>query len=77
MGRRIRPVTIRREPDRSAPRFPSVTSFPSACWRCWCRELWMKSLGLKAVLLPPEEKKDVKTKIHAAKAVQERKNGKG
>ena len=34
----------------------------------WCRELWLKSLGLKAVLPPPEEKKDVKTAIEAAKA---------
>ena len=34
----------------------------------WCRELWFKSLGLKAVLPPPEEKKDVKTAIEAARA---------
>jgi hypothetical protein len=34
----------------------------------WCRELWLKSLGLKAVLPPPEEKKDVKTAIDAARA---------
>ena len=27
----------------------------------WCRELWLKSLGLKAVLPPPEERKDVKS----------------
>jgi len=39
----------------------------------WCRELWLKSLGLKAVLPPPEEKKDVKTAIEAAKAKQDRK----
>ena len=39
----------------------------------WCRELWLKSLGLKSVLPPPEEKKDVKTAIDAAKAKQERK----
>jgi hypothetical protein len=38
----------------------------------WCRELWLKSLGLKAVLPPPEEKKDVKTAIDAAKAKQAR-----
>jgi hypothetical protein len=31
----------------------------------WSRELWIKSLGLKAVLPPPEEKKDVKTAIGA------------
>ena len=40
--------------------------------RGWCRELWLKSLGLRAVLPPPEEKKDVKTEIDAAKAKQER-----
>jgi ferritin-like metal-binding protein YciE len=34
----------------------------------WSRELWIKSLGLKAVLPPPEEKKDVKTAIGAARA---------
>ena len=39
----------------------------------WCRELWLKSLGLKAVLPPPEEKKDVKTAIEAAQAKKERK----
>jgi rubrerythrin len=39
----------------------------------WCRELWLKSLGLKAVLPPPEEKKDVKTAIEAAQAKQDRK----
>jgi hypothetical protein len=36
----------------------------------WCRELWIESLGMKAVLPPPEERKDVKTAIGAAKAEQ-------
>ena len=36
----------------------------------WCRELWIKSLGLKAVLPPPEEQKHVKTAIGAARAEQ-------
>ena len=36
----------------------------------WCRELWIGSLGMKAVLPPPEEVKDVKTAIGAAKAEQ-------
>jgi rubrerythrin len=36
----------------------------------WCRELWMSSLGLKAVLPPPEEVRDVKTAIGAARAEQ-------
>lgn len=40
----------------------------------WCRELWMESLGMKAVLPPPEERKHVKTAIGAARAEQERKN---
>jgi rubrerythrin len=34
----------------------------------WARELWMESLGIKAVLPPPEEVKDVKTAIGAARA---------
>jgi ferritin-like metal-binding protein YciE len=38
----------------------------------WCRELWMKSLGLKSVLPPPEERKHVKTAIGAARAEQQR-----
>lgn len=38
----------------------------------WCRELWMNSLGLDAVLPPPEEQKDVKTAIGAARAEQAR-----
>lgn len=38
----------------------------------WCRELWIASLGMKAVLPPPEEKKDVKTAIGASRAEQAR-----
>jgi hypothetical protein len=34
----------------------------------WTRELWIDSLGLKAVLPPPEEVKEVKTAIGAARA---------
>ena len=37
----------------------------------WCRELWIQSLGMKAVLPPPEERKHVKTAIGAARAEQE------
>jgi hypothetical protein len=37
----------------------------------WCRELWLQSLGMKAVLPPPEERKHVKTAIGAARAEQE------
>jgi rubrerythrin len=40
----------------------------------WCRELWMKSLGMRAVLPPPEERKHVKTAIGAARAEQQRGN---
>jgi hypothetical protein len=36
----------------------------------WGRELWIKSLGMNAVLPPPEEKEDVKNAIAAAKAEQ-------
>jgi rubrerythrin len=38
----------------------------------WCRELWMNSLGLDAVLPPPEEQKNVKSAIDAARAEQTR-----
>jgi hypothetical protein len=38
----------------------------------WTRELWIESLGLPAVLPPPEEEKDVKTAIGAARAKQAR-----
>jgi hypothetical protein len=34
----------------------------------WCRELWIESLGMKAVLPPPEERKHVKSAIGAARA---------
>jgi len=39
----------------------------------WTRELWIESLGLPAVLPPPEEEKDVKTAIGAARAKNARK----
>jgi hypothetical protein len=39
----------------------------------WCRELWIESLGLPAVLPPPEEEKDVKTAIGAERARKARK----
>ena len=38
----------------------------------WCRELWLQSLGLDAVLPPPEEEKDVKTAKEAAEVKEER-----
>ncbi|MBK9152954.1 MAG: hypothetical protein IPM25_01825 [Chloracidobacterium sp.] len=40
----------------------------------WCRELWIDSLGMPAVLPPPEEEKDVKTAIGAARAKHARAN---
>jgi hypothetical protein len=36
----------------------------------WCRELWIQSLGLNAVLPPPEEQRHVKTAVGAARAEQ-------
>jgi len=39
----------------------------------WARELWIQSLGMKAVIPPPEEEKDVKTAIGAARAKNARK----
>jgi hypothetical protein len=38
----------------------------------WCRELWIQALGMPAQLPPPEEEKDVKTAIGAARAKQAR-----
>ena len=38
----------------------------------WCRELWLQSLGLPAVLPPPEEVKKVETAIGASRAEQSR-----
>jgi rubrerythrin len=38
----------------------------------WTRELWIQGVGMPAVLPPPEEEKDVKTAIGAARATQER-----
>jgi hypothetical protein len=38
----------------------------------WCRELWLKSLGLKAVLPPPEEREHVETAVEAARAATHR-----
>jgi rubrerythrin len=39
----------------------------------WARELWIASLGMPAVLPPPEEEKEVKTAIGAARAKMARK----
>lgn len=38
----------------------------------WCRELWIQSLGMPAVLPPPEEIKQVETAIGASRAEQAR-----
>jgi rubrerythrin len=38
----------------------------------WCRELWVQSLGMPAVLPPPEEKQDVKSAAAAARAKKAR-----
>jgi rubrerythrin len=38
----------------------------------WSRELWIESLGMPAVIPPPEEAKKVKTAIGAARAEQSR-----
>src|SRR6185295_2880130 len=40
----------------------------------WTRELWIESLAMPAVLPPPEEVKDVKTAIEAARAKKSRAN---
>ncbi|CAN5467022.1 MAG: hypothetical protein ACR2JP_05550 [Acidimicrobiia bacterium] len=38
----------------------------------WARELWIESLGMDAVLPPPEEQKNVETAIGASRAEQTR-----
>jgi hypothetical protein len=38
----------------------------------WCRELALKSLGIEAVLPPPEEREGVKSAVEAAIAKEER-----
>lgn len=38
----------------------------------WARELWLESLGVPAVLPPPEEQKSVETPIGAARAEHQR-----
>ena len=38
----------------------------------WSRELWIQALGMPAVLPPPEEERDVKNAIEAAKAKDSR-----
>ncbi len=38
----------------------------------WSRELWLDSLGVPAVLPPPEERKEVTTRIGASRAEQQR-----
>ncbi len=38
----------------------------------WARELWIQSLGMEAVLPPPEDVEDVETAIEAAEAKQAR-----
>jgi rubrerythrin len=38
----------------------------------FCRELWLKSLGLPAVIPPPEERKNVETAIGASRAEHQR-----
>jgi hypothetical protein len=38
----------------------------------WSRELWIQSLGMPAVLPPPEEQKHVESAIGAARAAQQR-----
>jgi len=50
-------------------RIASDFSIPEAGW---ARELCIQALGMPAVLPPPEEEKDVKTAIGAARAKQAR-----
>jgi hypothetical protein len=38
----------------------------------WCRELWLQSLGLNAILPPPEETRHVQSGLEAAQVAAER-----
>jgi hypothetical protein len=40
----------------------------------WCRELWLQSLALPAVLPPPEETRHVATAVEAAVGKDNRRN---
>jgi rubrerythrin len=40
--------------------------------RGWCRELWLESLGLPAMLPPPEEKRRVGDAVSAARVEEQR-----
>jgi rubrerythrin len=40
--------------------------------RGWCRELWLQSMGIEAELPPPEETREVKTEMEAARVQQQR-----
>ena len=42
--------------------------------RGWCRELWLRSLGLNPALPPPEETQEVKTAVDAANVSKKRQN---
>jgi rubrerythrin len=44
--------------------------------RGWCRELWLDTLDLPAEMPPPEEERDVKSALEAAKVEQKRKSKK-
>jgi hypothetical protein len=44
--------------------------------RGWCRELWLESLSLPAQMPPPDEERDVKSALEAARLEQERKSPK-
>ena len=41
----------------------------------WCRELWTKALGMPAVLPPPEEERNAKSAVAAAKAEKQSEKG--
>jgi hypothetical protein len=44
--------------------------------RGWCRELWLESLDLPAMIPPPEEERDVKSAVEAAETESKRKRPK-
>jgi hypothetical protein len=59
LGRALREAVERVEPQEDEHLYHT---------QGWTRELWLAALGLPAVLPPPEERKDVRTAIGAARA---------
>jgi len=65
------PAEVADELDRAYERIEDEEDEHLYHSKGWCRELRLEALGLHAVLPPPEETKNVKTAIGAARAEQQ------